>query len=225
MYNLAMTKNTRGAFEHEYPELMRLFKMAFKEDEAELFDFLVRNDPALTPDAIRVATVDDKPVACSVVLPRQIRTPFGTWVPGAVITLVACDPMYQGRGFGSAAVRDSLKYAAESGANFAILYGHPGYYPRFGFVPVLPAVITILDVIGMPSPSSESGVVGTENNASLLVREAQNSDIPLLADLYESQLAKYSCCVRRDPSPWIWKPRGAMAGRSVLVFAAPSRNS
>ena len=235
-----MTYNTRGAHKREYPELMRLFKTAFKEDEAELFDFLVRNDSALTSDSIRVATVDDRAVACSVVLARQIRTPLGTWIPGAIITLVACDPRYQGRGFGSAAVRDSLMYAAKSGANLAILYGHPGYYPRFGFVPVLPAVITILDVNPMLFRSSERGVVtgstgpaescysvsdtpdicGTESDGSLQAREVQNSDIPLLADLYESQLANHPCSVRRDASPWIWRPRGAMAGRSVLVFCS-----
>ena len=259
-----MTKKARGAYEYEYPELFTLFQTAFKEDEAELFDFLAKNDPTLTPDCIRVATVDDMPVACSVVLLREIRTLHGNWVPGAVITLVACDPKYQNRGFGSLAVKDSLAYAARAGASLALLYGHPGYYPRFGFAPVLPAAIATLAVDGVltegmddcskRTPAAETGcaryakIVKTHEGyadqegqgrceaedgqadqaehrgrqghvtSRLLVREIQNSDVPILLGLYESQLAGYPCSVRRDASPWLWKPRGVMAGRDVLVF-------
>lgn len=162
------------------------------------------------------------------------------------------------------AVKDSLAYAARAGAGLALLYGHPGYYPRFGFVPVLPAAIATLAVDGVSTegmddcskrtPATEAGCarhakivktregyagqegqggyeieIGQADQAEqrsrqdhvtsrLLVREIQDSDVPVLLGLYESQLAGYPCSVRRNASPWLWKPRGAMAGRDVLVF-------
>jgi hypothetical protein len=151
-----------------------------------------------------------------------------------LITLVACDPKYQNRGFGSLAVKDSLAYAAKAGAKLALLYGHPGYYPRFGFVPVLPAAVATLAVDDVSTVDTDerrdtdkrcdagewrgAGALHGHVPSRLLVREIQDSDIPALLEMYESQLAGYPCSVRRDVSPWIWKPRGAMPGRDVLVF-------
>jgi len=216
----------RGARIGEYPALFELFQAAFEEDEAQLFDFLVANDPTLTPDTIRVVTLNDRPVACSIALPRKIRTAFGTWVPGAIITLVACHPDHQGRGFGSLAVLQSLEYAARRGARLAILYGHPSYYPRFGFVPVLPAVITTLDIkslfsesfeIELQPPEFPKDVIPKTPNW-LVAREVRDEDAPVLLKMHNSNLANCPCYVGRDESPWIWKPRGAMSGRNVLVF-------
>ncbi|HHW17720.1 MAG TPA: GNAT family N-acetyltransferase [Firmicutes bacterium] len=220
--------STRAAKLEEYQTLFHLFKAAFKQDEAELFDYLIRNDPTLTPENIRVATHNDRPVACSIALPRHIRTARGNWVPGVIITLVACHPDYQGKGFGSAAVTDSLRYAADCGANLAMLYGHPAFYPRFGFVPVLPTVITTLDLADMQQAASEcsTGVTGSSpqpacegsTHGSFLVRGAQAADVAALLRLYEVQLANCPCCVKRYEATWIWKPRGVIPGRRVLVF-------
>jgi putative acetyltransferase len=47
-------------------------------------------------------------------------------------------PARQGRGVGSALVREALRRADELGEPFVLLLGHPGYYPRFGFEPAAP---------------------------------------------------------------------------------------
>jgi putative acetyltransferase len=47
-------------------------------------------------------------------------------------------PAHQGRGIGSALVRESLRLADEAGEPLVLLLGHPGYYPRFGFEPAAP---------------------------------------------------------------------------------------
>ncbi|GAA2612971.1 N-acetyltransferase [Streptomyces axinellae] len=44
-------------------------------------------------------------------------------------------PAHQRTGAGSAAVRAALRAAGEQGENLVLVLGHPGYYPRFGFVP------------------------------------------------------------------------------------------
>ena len=43
-------------------------------------------------------------------------------------------PGYQGRGVGSALMRRTLADATRLGHRAAVVYGHPDYYPRFGFV-------------------------------------------------------------------------------------------
>ena len=42
-------------------------------------------------------------------------------------------PEYQKKGVGSALMRHTLKKAAKMGFGAVIFYGHPTYYPRFGF--------------------------------------------------------------------------------------------
>lgn len=42
---------------------------------------------------------------------------------------------HQGKGFGSALVRAGLEQCRQLGFGAAVVLGHIGYYPRFGFVP------------------------------------------------------------------------------------------
>jgi putative acetyltransferase len=55
----------------------------------------------------------------------------------AVLALapMAVLPGRQGRGVGSALVRESLRRAAETDYPLVVVLGHPEYYPRFGFEP------------------------------------------------------------------------------------------
>jgi putative acetyltransferase len=47
-------------------------------------------------------------------------------------------PSHQGRGIGSALVREALRRADEAGEPAVLLLGDPAYYPRFGFEPATP---------------------------------------------------------------------------------------
>lgn len=42
-------------------------------------------------------------------------------------------PEYQGQGIGSRLIREGLRQCREAGDDVVVLFGHPGYYPRFGF--------------------------------------------------------------------------------------------
>jgi putative acetyltransferase len=46
-------------------------------------------------------------------------------------------PEYQRRGIGSALVRRALERCRDLGHRIVVVLGHPEYYPRFGFCPVL----------------------------------------------------------------------------------------
>jgi len=47
---------------------------------------------------------------------------------------LSVDPVYQGRGIGSALVQRSLEIAAGLGHGAVLIYGDPAYYSRLGFI-------------------------------------------------------------------------------------------
>lgn len=54
--------------------------------------------------------------------------------PGGLgLAPLAVIPECQRRGIGGLLVRGGLAVAAQSGARFVVVLGHPEYYPRFGF--------------------------------------------------------------------------------------------
>lgn len=54
---------------------------------------------------------------------------------GIGLAPMAVSPERQNEGIGSRLVEEGLKRCRESGYQFAVVLGHPEFYPRFGFVP------------------------------------------------------------------------------------------
>lgn len=50
---------------------------------------------------------------------------------------MAVRPEFQRRGIGSRLVRAGLEECRRAGYAAAVLVGHPGFYPRFGFSPAI----------------------------------------------------------------------------------------
>lgn len=201
-------------------------------DERHLFEYLAANDPTCTPEACRIAVVDGAFVACTVVLPRRVRTRWG-WVAGVIVTLVCTDPNHRLAGHGAATVRDSLAVAAKQGASLAILYGVPAYYPRFGFVPVLPRRYeTTLDLTAPPTASatpprelaSEQPVavspritLASDSPGAADLQALEDGNIAAVCELYHATLGRYPVAVERAPEQWIWRFRTDDA-RQLLVW-------
>jgi len=208
---MTSTIRARAALLEEISLVRGIIERAFKtEDDVDLFDHIVAHDTPVVPEGIRVALAGETPVACAVALQRDVMTPHGL-VKGAVLTLVGCEPDYQGRGYGSAAVRDALTHATRLGRAMAILYGHPTYYPRFGFVPVMPRVATTLAV----------GSDRFESCAEVALHPMTDWDIPAVSALYARTLGLYSCAVARPEEPWVWNYRRTSRCRT-LVFGQVS---
>jgi predicted N-acetyltransferase YhbS len=55
--------------------------------------------------------------------------------PALALAPCAVVPAHQRTGAGSAAIQAALDAARGKGENLVLVLGHPGYYPRFGFVP------------------------------------------------------------------------------------------
>ncbi|GAA2169066.1 GNAT family N-acetyltransferase [Actinomadura napierensis] len=108
----------------------RVVQAAFPTaEEADLVDAL-RRDPAWLPGLSFVAEAPGGRIAGYALLTR-------CRVGGAdavALAPVAVLPAYQRRGAGGAAVRAVLAAARRRGERLVVVLGHPGYYPRFGFV-------------------------------------------------------------------------------------------
>lgn len=199
-----MTISVRPALQNDFPVIRDILGAAFKHDEVDLWDYLAAHDTSMTPARVIVADgPDGTPVACTVYLPRRIRLAGGRWVPGAVVTLVACRPDLQGKGYGGATVQGALDAMAREGLAVGILYGHPGYYPRFGYAPVLPHTHRTLKVD--PAINGQPLVTATPD------------DLPTLAAFFYAHMATFPCAVDRPLEPWAWQPRKAEGPHLMLL--------
>ena len=136
--------------------------------EAELVAALIAGD-AYIPDLSLVAEHDGSIVGH--VLFTRARAGA---VDAVLLAPLAVAPDWQGRGVGSALAREGLRRAAEMGFGLALVLGHPGYYPRFGFEPAEPLGI----MPPYPVEPSEAWMVvelapGTLEKAAGTVRVAE----------------------------------------------------
>jgi len=61
--------------------------------------------------------------------------PDGATISGVGLAPVAVLPAHQRAGVGGRLVEEGLRRLREAGHGFCVVLGHPGYYPRFGFLP------------------------------------------------------------------------------------------
>jgi len=99
--------------------------------EADLVDALRLDPGAWLPGLSYVAEAPDGSVAAYALL---TRCRVGD-APALALAPVATVPDRQREGAGQAVVRAVLDAARLRGEQLVLVLGHPGYYPRFGFVP------------------------------------------------------------------------------------------
>jgi predicted N-acetyltransferase YhbS len=97
---------------------------------------LLRESPALVPELDVVAEVDGELVG-HVMSSRATVVEPATGTTRDVLTFgpLSVRPDRQARGVGADLMRHTLAVAAELGHRAVVVYGHPDYYPRFGFRP------------------------------------------------------------------------------------------
>ena len=92
----------------------------------------LRNAESFVPELDLVAELDGVVVGHVVYTRAQVVGADASW---DVLTFgpLSVLPSYQGTGVGGALMRHSLAEAARLGHRAVVVYGHPDYYPRFGF--------------------------------------------------------------------------------------------
>lgn len=124
----AVEELTRKAFwKDEYIE-----KIGVGCDEHYLAHTL-RTAPEFIPDLDFVAEVEGKLVGNVMYSMAYVIKPDGSRHDVLNFGPLSVLPEYQKQGVGSALMEHSLKKAKEMGYGSVIFFGHPTYYPRFGF--------------------------------------------------------------------------------------------
>jgi predicted N-acetyltransferase YhbS len=94
----------------------------------------LRNSVAFVPALSLVAVVNDKIAGHILFTKIKIKGDEKEYLSLA-LAIISVLPDMQGKGIGEKLILERHKIALELGFNSVIVLGHPGYYPRFGYVP------------------------------------------------------------------------------------------
>lgn len=123
----------------DYKTVFELVKKAFETEEYSNHTehFLVerlRRSTSYVPELALVAKLDDEIVG------YILLTTIGIANNGRLQTVkalalapVAVQPEFQGKGVGSALIREAHERAKDLGFDFVVVLGHADYYPKFGY--------------------------------------------------------------------------------------------
>ena len=92
-----------------------------------------RNDPAFIPELDYVIEEEGELIAHIMYCHVHIQCDDGRKVPAILFGPISVSPDHQGKGYGSALIRFTLKRARELGYSAVVIEGNPAYYHRFGF--------------------------------------------------------------------------------------------
>jgi putative acetyltransferase len=101
------------------------------KSEMTLVDVL-RHGPDFDPDLSLVAEVDGRVVGHALFYPYKVFV-LGEEMAAVSLHPIAVAPLFQRRGIGGALMNEAHRRLAEKGYIFSFLYGHPDYYPLFGY--------------------------------------------------------------------------------------------
>ena len=116
------------------PDVLRVNKLAFGQDEeAELVNALL-SDPSAQPSLSLLAEIDARPVGHILFTTAHLT---GATKPATIMILAPLSvvPEAQKQGIGGQLIKAGLERLARSGVDLVFVLGHPDYYPRHGFAP------------------------------------------------------------------------------------------
>ncbi|MGV4925295.1 N-acetyltransferase [Streptomyces sp. BHT-5-2] len=126
------TWTTRPEIPGDTAAIREINLTAFPTDhEADLVDAL-RADPDAWLDGLSLVSVAPDGTLAGYALLTRCHIDDR---PALALAPCAVLPAHQRQGAGAAAIRAALDAARTMGESLVVVLGHPGYYPRFGFVP------------------------------------------------------------------------------------------
>lgn len=136
----------------------------------------LRTSPEFIPELDFVAEVNGCVVGSIIYSRAHVRLPDGRRHDVLNFGPLSVLPEFQRQGVGSALMRHSLKKAARMGYGSVIFFGHPTYYPRFGFKEAKEFGITTCNGDNFPAFMAMEliygdldGVTGTYHESPLFV--------------------------------------------------------
>ena len=127
-----MVISVRAETPEDANAVRRVNESAFgRPDEAALVDAL----RTVARPFVSLVAIEDGQVVGHIFF-SPVSTEGSSPAPAAMgLAPMAVAPEWQRRGVGSLLVREGLDVCRAGGCEVVVVVGHPGYYPRFGFVP------------------------------------------------------------------------------------------
>jgi predicted N-acetyltransferase YhbS len=118
-------------------------------------------------------------------------------IPVWAISPVVTHPDYRGQGLAGSCLAGALENVKLQGVPAVFLWGLPHYYPRFGFVPLLPRYKTKISREQLVNPN-----VKQNSKTDGWLRSATTDDVTLIANLYDQGNHLYWLQPERSISWW-----------------------
>lgn len=114
--------------------ILEITGQAFEKDQEPELVQRIWESNAFIPELSLVAVDNDVVVGHLIFTPMTIQTE-GEDIPGLSLGPVSVVPERQRQGIGDELIRYGLAECQRLGYHIIVLFGHPEYYPRFGFRP------------------------------------------------------------------------------------------
>ena len=172
--------------------------------EVALVD-MARHNPQFDPELALVACVQDR------VIGQALFNPLTMYIGGEVVPAVLLAPLvvdvdWQRQGVGTLLMREGHRRAAERGYALSFLWGHPSYYPRFGYQSRMFGASTL--TVSIPSSST-----------SLTARPFVSTDVPVLEALWRTWFSDVDLAVDPGTSLLGWMSHTSSIRASVFERA------
>jgi putative acetyltransferase len=105
------------------------FRAFGQDDEPKIVDALRTN----CPEGVSLVAEQDQGIVGHILFTPALIEGDGAVSEGMGLGPMAVLPEHQGKGIGSALVRAGLEELRNAGTLFAVVVGHPWFYPKFGF--------------------------------------------------------------------------------------------
>jgi predicted N-acetyltransferase YhbS len=160
-----------------------------------LFSYLFNHTPA-NIEQVYLAEEQGFLVAAVGLIPQQLYFE-GIKIPVRAISPVVTHPRYRGQGVAGKCLRETLEDLQKQGISAVFLWGLPDYYPRFGFVPLLPRYKTKLTLTQIREQK-----LGARARINGNLRIFKSDDLELISDLYNRGNQRFWLQPEREFSWW-----------------------
>jgi len=130
----------RAELPADFPAIDRVNQLAFAQDAEARLVRALRSAPDHDSSRSLVAERDGE-VLGHIFFSRVRIEHAGGATAALALAPMAVVPTCQRQGIGSRLVRVGMRVCRELGDRIVVVLGHPGYYPRFGFIPARPCGI------------------------------------------------------------------------------------